>query len=74
MRIHRCADAVRVLAPAKVNLFLEVLRRREDGYHDLATLMLTYILLYELVRWEKIRSAFPTAGPEFHRTITSKHC
>jgi len=41
MRIHRCADAVRVLAPAKVNLFLEVLRRREDGYHDLATLMLT---------------------------------
>jgi len=28
-----------VRAPAKVNLFLEVLRRRDDGYHDLATLM-----------------------------------
>ena len=31
---------VRVRAPAKVNLWLEVLRRREDGYHDLSTLML----------------------------------
>lgn len=28
------------LAPAKVNLFLEVLARRADGYHELETLML----------------------------------
>lgn len=26
-------------SPAKVNLYLAVLRRREDGYHDIATLM-----------------------------------
>jgi 4-diphosphocytidyl-2-C-methyl-D-erythritol kinase len=26
-------------APAKVNLHLKILRKREDGYHDLATLM-----------------------------------
>jgi 4-diphosphocytidyl-2-C-methyl-D-erythritol kinase len=26
-------------APAKINLFLEVLRRRDDGYHELRTLM-----------------------------------
>jgi 4-diphosphocytidyl-2-C-methyl-D-erythritol kinase len=26
------------LAPAKINLFLDVLRRRDDGYHDLRTL------------------------------------
>ncbi|HKB05408.1 MAG TPA: 4-(cytidine 5'-diphospho)-2-C-methyl-D-erythritol kinase [Gemmataceae bacterium] len=32
-------DSVRVLAPAKVNLFLEVLGRRPDGYHEVATLM-----------------------------------
>jgi 4-diphosphocytidyl-2-C-methyl-D-erythritol kinase len=41
MLIHRVGPSVRVRAPAKVNLFLEVLRRRPDGYHDLATLMVT---------------------------------
>src|SRR5215510_10250345 len=49
MRIHRCADAVRVMTPAKVNLFLEVLGRRADGYHDLATLMLT-VGLFDTVK------------------------
>lgn len=33
-----------VTAPAKVNLFLEVLRRREDGYHDLVTCMVPVTL------------------------------
>ena len=28
-----------VQSPAKVNLILKVLRRREDGYHDIASLM-----------------------------------
>jgi len=39
---------VRVLAPAKVNLFLEVLGRRADGYHDIATLVLAVDLADEL--------------------------
>jgi 4-diphosphocytidyl-2-C-methyl-D-erythritol kinase len=29
-----------VSVPAKINLWLEVLRKREDGYHDLSSLML----------------------------------
>ncbi len=33
------ADDVVVWAPAKVNLFLEILAKRPDGYHELATLM-----------------------------------
>jgi len=33
-----------VRAPAKVNLFLEVLGKRPDGYHDLATLMVAVSL------------------------------
>jgi 4-diphosphocytidyl-2-C-methyl-D-erythritol kinase len=41
MIIHRRSSAVRVWTPAKINLFLEVLGRRADGYHDLATLMVT---------------------------------
>ena len=30
---------ITVESPAKVNLILKVLRRREDGYHDIASLM-----------------------------------
>jgi len=41
-------DTVRVLAPAKVNLFLEVLGKRADGYHEIATLMLAIDLADEL--------------------------
>jgi len=41
MWIRHQGDAVRVWVPAKVNLFLEVLGRRPDGYHELATLMVT---------------------------------
>src|SRR5206468_8242194 len=39
MRIERQAGALILQAPAKVNLFLEVLAKRPDGYHDIATLM-----------------------------------
>jgi 4-diphosphocytidyl-2-C-methyl-D-erythritol kinase len=31
---------VEISVPAKINLWLEVLRKREDGYHDLSSLML----------------------------------
>jgi len=30
---------LKLLCPAKVNLFLKVLRKRDDGYHELSTLM-----------------------------------
>ncbi len=39
MRIQMLARGVEVLAPAKINLFLEVLGRRSDGYHEIETLM-----------------------------------
>src|SRR5213596_2489989 len=40
MLIRRREGAVVVHAPAKVNLFLEVLGKRADGFHEIATLML----------------------------------
>jgi 4-diphosphocytidyl-2-C-methyl-D-erythritol kinase len=46
MLSERRADAVVVWAPAKVNLFLEVLGKRADGYHEIATLMVA-VSLYD---------------------------
>ena len=39
MRIASRGESLVVEAPAKLNLFLEVLGRRPDGYHDLETVM-----------------------------------
>ncbi len=39
MHVRRSADLVEILAPAKLNLFLEVLARRPDGFHEIETLM-----------------------------------
>jgi 4-diphosphocytidyl-2-C-methyl-D-erythritol kinase len=36
-------------SPAKINLHLRVLRRREDGYHDIATLMQRISLYDEMI-------------------------
>jgi 4-diphosphocytidyl-2-C-methyl-D-erythritol kinase len=62
MLMRRTASAVRVWAPAKVNLFLEVLARRPDGYHELATLMLA-VSLYDTLEFTE-----ETTG------ATSLHC
>lgn len=57
MRIRRWASAVRVWAPAKVNLFLEVLARRPDGYHELATMMVAVSLFDTLEFTEELTAA-----------------
>jgi 4-diphosphocytidyl-2-C-methyl-D-erythritol kinase len=49
MLIDRYADDVVVWAPAKVNLYLEILGKRADGYHELATLMVAVRLYDTLV-------------------------
>lgn len=41
-------SALRVMAPCKLNLFLEVRGRRDDGYHDIDTVLETISLRDEL--------------------------
>jgi 4-diphosphocytidyl-2-C-methyl-D-erythritol kinase len=46
------ADVLVVWAPAKVNLFLEVLAKRSDGYHEIATLMVA-VNLYDTLEFKE---------------------
>ena len=39
MIVRDLAEGVEILAPAKLNLFLEILGRRSDGYHEIESLM-----------------------------------
>ncbi|MBI3752575.1 MAG: 4-(cytidine 5'-diphospho)-2-C-methyl-D-erythritol kinase [Deltaproteobacteria bacterium] len=39
----------RVLSPAKINLFLKVLKKREDGYHDIVSIMQPISLYDEII-------------------------
>jgi len=52
MLSHRFATGVTVWAPAKVNLFLEVLARRPDGYHEIATLMIA-VRLFDTLEFKE---------------------
>lgn len=51
-RQERFGDNMRVLAHAKLNLSLDVLSRRDDGYHDLRMIMQTVELADELTLTE----------------------
>lgn len=45
-------DRIRIEAPAKINLALDVVRRREDGYHEVRMIMQT-IGIYDYLTFEK---------------------
>ena len=53
MLITRYVNDVVVWAPAKVNLYLEVLAKRPDGFHELETLMVAVSLFDTLVFRER---------------------
>lgn len=51
MNVYRQASRAVVRAPAKLNLFFEVLGRRDDGYHEIETLMVPVSLYDTLFAW-----------------------
>lgn len=55
MLIHHLDHGYEVSAPAKLNLFLEILGKRPDGYHELETLMLT-VNLHDTLRFQLAES------------------
>jgi 4-diphosphocytidyl-2-C-methyl-D-erythritol kinase len=52
MHIHRSALGLLIQAPAKLNLFFEVLAKRSDGYHEIETLMCP-IELYDTLHFQE---------------------
>jgi 4-diphosphocytidyl-2-C-methyl-D-erythritol kinase len=50
MRARKFGSAWETLAPAKLNLYLEVLGRRPDGFHEVETLMAP-VRIYDRLRW-----------------------
>jgi 4-diphosphocytidyl-2-C-methyl-D-erythritol kinase len=52
MNAHRSASITTVRAPAKLNLFFEVLARRGDGYHEIESLMVPISLCDTLCAWD----------------------
>ncbi len=53
MSLKKAINQVSVPAPAKVNLFLSVLGKRADGYHDLVSVV-AKLRLYDLVTVETV--------------------
>ena len=71
MHIHRLAVDLAIQAPAKLNLFFEVLAKRSDGYHEIETLMCP-IDLYDTLHFQedpngglelRCRRVFGASGP-----------
>lgn len=57
MVVRQVGDVWEVFAPAKLNLYLDILGRRDDGFHELETLMAP-IRVYDRLQWR------PPAGSD----------
>ena len=63
-------------ANCKINLGLDILRRREDGFHDIETVMLPVLGLYDIVEVEKSEgvSVFEQVGLKVDCDVESNLC
>jgi 4-diphosphocytidyl-2-C-methyl-D-erythritol kinase len=73
MRARRSGSTWEIFAPAKLNLYLEVLGRRDDGFHELDTLM-TPIRLYDHLWWAPADPAEPNSfSLQYHPATPSEY-
>jgi 4-diphosphocytidyl-2-C-methyl-D-erythritol kinase len=62
---------MRILTPAKINLTLEVLGKRSDGYHELATWMIPIALYDHLIIEPAAKTVFQSNVRELQRDPTN---
>ena len=67
MLVRQQGQALVVHTPAKLNLFLEILGKRLDGFHELETLMVT-VGLYDTLRFTEDDTSF---SPSQSAAVTS---
>jgi 4-diphosphocytidyl-2-C-methyl-D-erythritol kinase len=68
---RKMGTAWEIFAPAKLNLYLDVLGRRSDGFHELETLMAP-IRLYDHLWWEPRDPSGRAAFSLVHHPATSR--
>ncbi len=69
-------NEIALLAPAKINLGLKVLNKRDDGFHDIITIM-QCVTLYDRIRLSKKKddqAAIRYLGPELTRKPEDNLC
>lgn len=79
MRICRQGPSLVVHTPAKLNLFLEVLGRRPDGYHELETVMVsvglydTLLLSEDESQQTRLRCHWTARNSQLQRSSQGEH-
>ena len=68
MKLYRSKNQIEILAPAKINWFLELKSKRPDGFHEIETLM-SIVSLFDRLRFtlcqshdSKLSISFPSRG------------
>ena len=49
------SEKLTILAPAKINVFLDVLSKRPDGYHDISSVMQTVGIFDRIVQSDIVK-------------------
>src|ERR1700745_1714765 len=62
---------MRIFTPAKINLTLEILGKRSDGYHELATWIIPIALYDRLMIEPAAETVFESNVPELQRDPTN---